>query len=345
MTLLGVLFVALSSMLYGVQPTVRQLIVTQDGATPAQVQLISSAFTLLYMLLYCAARRRSLRIGLRPALLLVFIGAVGSGLCSLLLVLSYQYMPVGMSTVIHFLYPTIVCLASAVLYRTRLRAAHVLGVALSLAGLTLVGWGAAGTTFTGVVLSALSGVTFAFYVLAMERSGAGRLDPFVRMVYVAGGWIAVSLAGVAVLGGSIPLEAGTVAALGADAMITAGAALLLLLGLSRIGSTMTAFLSLLEPVTSVTLSAVVFRDDVTPATLAGCAAILAAIVCASLGDRQNRLPQPEKPGAAGTADGCASQADGTGKEESRAAQEKSGEAGAQDGMARAQEEGGAAAGR
>ena len=187
MTLLGVLFVALSSMLYGVQPTVRQLIVTQDGATPAQVQLISSAFTLLYMLLYCAARRRSLRVGLRPALLLVFIGAVGSGLCSLLLVLSYQYMPVGMSTVIHFLYPTIVCLASAVLYRTRLRAAHVLGVALSLAGLTLVGWGAAGTTFTGVVLSALSGVTFAFYVLAMERSGAGRLDPFVRMVYVAGG--------------------------------------------------------------------------------------------------------------------------------------------------------------
>ena len=95
----------------------------------------------------------------------------------------------------------------------------------------------------------------------------------------------------------------------------------------------------------MTLSAVVFRDDVTPATLAGCAAILAAIVCASLGDRQNRLPQPEKRGAAGTADGCASQADGTGKEESRAAQEKSGAAGAQDGMARAQEEGGAAAGR
>lgn len=121
----------LSSFLYGVEPTVRQLAVSGGGVAPVTSQAVSYAFLLAYTLLYCLLTRSSLRIGRRDTLFLLGVGALGSGVPAILLVLAYQYMPVGCATVLHFLYPTVVCAASALILHERLSGFHLLAVVLS----------------------------------------------------------------------------------------------------------------------------------------------------------------------------------------------------------------------
>ena len=265
----------LSSFLYGVEPTVRQLAVSGGGVAPVTSQAVSYAFLLAYTLLYCLLTRSSLRIGRRDTLFLLGVGALGSGVPAILLVLAYQYMPVGCATVLHFLYPTVVCAASALILHERLSGFHLLAVVLSIAGLACISLTSFEASATGIVLAVLSALAYAFYLLALGRRPCGGVPLPVRMFYVFVGGAAITLALLPFFG---PVE------LALAGLLSMAAAGMLLAGLRRLSSTTAAFFCLLEPVTSVVLSTVVFRYDFTAVMIAGCALIGASMLCVCAAD-------------------------------------------------------------
>lgn len=274
----------LSSFLYGVEPTVRQLAVSGGGVAPVTSQAVSYAFLLAYTLLYCLLTRSSLRIGRRDTLFLLGVGALGSGVPAILLVLAYQYMPVGCATVLHFLYPTVVCAASALILHERLSGFHLLAVVLSITGLACISLTSFEASATGIVLAVLSALAYAFYLLALGRRPCGGVPLPVRMFYVFVGGAAITLALLPFFG---PVElppAGAAGALALAGLLSMAAAGMLLAGLRRLSSTTAAFFCLLEPVTSVVLSTVVFRYDFTAVMIAGCALIGASMLCVCAAD-------------------------------------------------------------
>ena len=269
----------LSSFLYGVEPTVRQLAVSGGGVAPVTSQAVSYAFLLAYTLLYCLLTRSSLRIGRRDTLFLLGVGALGSGVPAILLVLAYQYMPVGCATVLHFLYPTVVCAASALILHERLSGFHLLAVVLSIAGLACISLTSFEASATGIVLAVLSAPAYAFYLLALGRRPCGGVPLPVRMFYVFVGGAAITLALLPFFGPVGLPPAGAAGALALAGLLSMAAA-----GLRRHSSTTAAFFCLLEPVTSVVLSTVVFRYDFTAVMIVGCALIGTSMLCVCAAD-------------------------------------------------------------
>lgn len=196
----------------------------------------------------------------------------------------YQYMPVGCATVLHFLYPTVVCAASALILHERLSGFHLLAVVLSIAGLACISLTSFEASATGIVLAVLSALAYAFYLLALGRRPCGGVPLPVRMFYVFVGGAAITLALLPFFG---PVElppAGAAGALALAGLLSMAAAGMLLAGLRRLSSTTAAFFCLLEPVTSVVLSTVVFRYDFTAVMIAGCALIGASMLCVCAAD-------------------------------------------------------------
>ena len=104
------------------------------------------------------------------------------------------------------------------------------------------------------------------------------------MFYVFVGGAAITLALLPFFG---PVElppAGAAGALALAGLLSMAAAGMLLAGLRRLSSTTAAFFCLLEPVTSVVLSTVVFRYDFTAVMIVGCALIGTSMLCVCAAD-------------------------------------------------------------
>lgn len=91
---------------------------------------------------------------------------------SLLLFESYHFMDAGVASTILFVYPVMVAVIMAVGFHERLTAASVLSIALACAGISLLYKGGDGVTLnlTGVVLVFFSALSYAVYIVGVNRS-------------------------------------------------------------------------------------------------------------------------------------------------------------------------------
>lgn len=89
---------------------------------------------------------------------------------------SYNYISVGMSTTIHYIYPVLVVAACIIIFKDVISREKILSLILSTIGITLFFEG--NINLTGIFLSLLSGVLFASYLLFMDKSGLNTIYPF-----------------------------------------------------------------------------------------------------------------------------------------------------------------------
>ena len=116
-------------------------------------------------------RRRSFALHRRDVVPLVVMGLLMSA-SSLLLFESYHFMDAGVASTILFVYPVMVAVIMAVGFHERLTAASVLSIALACAGISLLYKGGDGVTLnlTGVVLVFFSALSYAVYIVGVNRS-------------------------------------------------------------------------------------------------------------------------------------------------------------------------------
>ena len=96
---------------------------------------------------------------------------------------SYNYISVGMSTTIHYIYPVLVTAACIVIFKDKISRDKIVSLILSTIGITLFFEG--NINVTGILISFLSGVFFAGYLLYMDKSGLNTIFPFVITFYTA----------------------------------------------------------------------------------------------------------------------------------------------------------------
>lgn len=103
---------------------------------------------------------------------LIIAGILGLGLTGILLSSSYQYIPVGMATVVHFLYPSLTCIVSAILMRERMSAFNVIAMVLSIAGLYIIGGKSIEGDLKGVAFAFFSAISFTLYLIMCGKKRA-----------------------------------------------------------------------------------------------------------------------------------------------------------------------------
>ena len=251
------------------------------GMNPDSVLLLRYAAAIPIVAMMLIVRGRSFRISMRQMFVLVVLGLLMS-LSSLTLFLSYNYMDAGIASTLLFVYPIMVAVIMAAFFKERITRLTAGCIAMALCGIAMLYNGGDGATLslTGTLIVMGSSLTYAVYLVAVNRAGLSNLATLTVTFYVL--LFGITLFVSRIVSGaqpfvmpSTPLMWGAV--LGLAIMPTAVSFICTTGAIQYIGSTPTAILGALEPVTAVVIGITVFGEALTPRNLIGLILIVVAV--------------------------------------------------------------------
>ena len=273
---------AVASCSYGLNPLM---------AVPLFAMGMASYSMLFYRYIFAAiilgmimiATRKSLRLERRQIPRMLIYGLLFS-CSSLLLFESYRYIDVGIASTLLFMYPVIVALINRIFFKERLSAITALAILLALGGVTLLyfGGGKEGGTLnlTGVLYVVASSLSYAIYMVAINRSDIRTLPSSTLTFYSIFFGLILYVIFIIRDGGAYPLNNLTAwtCVIGLALFPTILSILTMAVAIHNIGSTATAILGALEPLTGLAIGIVVFNEQPTAMTVAGIIMILTAVL-------------------------------------------------------------------
>lgn len=290
-TLKGYVCGIIAAATYGLNPLFA-LPLYAHGLNPDSVLFFRYLCAIPIVGLMAVLRGHSLKIEKRDIIPLALMGII-TALSSLTLFISYNYMNAGIASTILFVYPVLVALLMAVIYRERLSAITLVCMIVALAGIVLLAKAPEGSSVSliGVLLAFLSGLTYAIYIVAANRKQFKKLPTLKMLFYVL---LFGTLVFVVRLMGSTTftpptsvMDWGCVIALAVfpTALSFGGTTM----AIHYIGSTPTAILGALEPLTAVAVSIAVFGESVTGREWIGMAMIILAVTCVAAAPQVSSL--------------------------------------------------------
>ncbi len=272
---------------YGMNPLFA-LPLYSDGLSACEVLLYRYIFAVAILWVMVKWRGQLFRIKKRTILPLAGLGII-MGMSSLLLFESYNYMAVGIASTMLFVYPLMVALIMVVVYHERISLLTIFCIIMALGGILLLYKGDSGTTLsgTGTLLVMLSALSYAIYLVWVNRPAFKDIPTLVLTFYVIVFGLSIFVVKLAIDGTvphlpSAPLYWGCAVALGL--LPTAISLICTTISIQNIGSTPTAILGALEPVTAVFFGIITFGETLTGRDFTGLIMILVAVTVVIAGD-------------------------------------------------------------
>ena len=275
----GYVLGAIAATTYGMNPLFA-LPLYKAGMNPDSVLFFRYLCAIPIMAMMIKARGRSFKLKRNEVLPLIVMGLM-MALSSLTLFLSYNYMDAGIASTILFVYPIMVAVIMALFFKEKLTKATVCCLALAIYGITLLYHGDGDETLSlvGVGLAMVSALTYAIYIVGANRSVLKDIPTVTMTFYIL--LFGLSLFFVRLDFGRALLVPdqwylwGNIVALAA--LPTALSFLCTTQAIQYIGSTPTAILGALEPLTAVFFGVLVFGEELTPRLCYGIILILLAV--------------------------------------------------------------------
>lgn len=278
----GILYTVLSAVLFGITPLITTAVYGY-GANSMTVVFYRSLFVIPMLAVIMKARGISFTISVRDLRNTGIIAVFGSGLTTILLFSSYTYIDVGCATTLHFLYPVFVSLLCFAVYHERLGRRKLLALGMAFVGalcffdLTNTG------SITGLIMAASSALTYAFYMVQLEKTRLSHQNAYKISFYLAI-FILLETLVYHLLFSSIqfilPWNAYLLILL-LSLVSSFLAVVLLQKGIQKLGSSTASLFCLFEPITSVICGVFFLQEALTPAKAAGCLIILTALIIMS----------------------------------------------------------------
>lgn len=284
-TFKGFAYGAIAAASYGLNPLFT-LPLYDAGMNPDSVLFYRYAIAVVMLFLLMKAQRLPFALKKAEILPLVFMGVMFS-FSSLTLFMSYNYMDAGIASTILFAYPLLVAVIMAVFFKEKVSFVTLFSIALAFVGIMLLYKGEGGQTLSlaGVFLVFLSSLTYAIYIVGVNRSSL-RDMPTVKLTFYA------VLFGMSVylvrLKFGLTLQPVPSAELwlnpvGMALFPTLISLIFMTRSIHYIGSTPAAILGALEPLTALAIGVTVFGEALTPRIVAGIVLILTAVMLVIMG--------------------------------------------------------------
>ena len=273
---------------YGMNP-LGALPLYADGINTNTVLFYRYGLAVIFLALFMLVNRKSFTITLRETVVLVPLGVLFV-LSSLTLFASFHYMDAGVASTLLFVYPVMVAVMMALFFKERITAVTVFSILLSLTGIVLLYRGGDGEVLntTGVLLVLLSSLTYAVYIVIVNKSSlrmsSVKLTFYVLLVGV------LFILGYSFFGGEeAEIQILTTPSMWLHASIlavfpTVVSLLLMVVAIHEMGSTPTAVIGALEPLTAVVLGVTLFGEEFTSRLAIGIMLILSAVILIVLGN-------------------------------------------------------------
>ena len=277
---LGFLCGILAAMFYGTNP-LGSLPLYADGLNSVSVLFYRYAIAVAIFAVVMAVMRYPFRVKPGHLIRLAMLGAIFS-LSSTCLYVSFLYMDAGVASTILFSYPIMVAVLMVVFFHERASWMTALSIALATAGIALLyqGDGQMRLSSTGLALVIISSLLYAIYIIAVQRWNQPYSSVTFTFWIVFFGLCTILLFSffarepVMMLHGMRQWACGFQLAL----LPTVLSLFLMNISIERIGSTPSAILGALEPVTAVVIGVMVFGESFTSRLAVGIALILSGVI-------------------------------------------------------------------
>lgn len=209
---------------------------------------------------------------------------VGGLLCaasSLLLFASYNYMDAGIASTILFVYPVIVAVIMFLFFHEKVSLFTILCILLTLCGIGLLYQGDGNKTLSlvGLLLVVLSSLSYAIYIVGVNYSSLKSM-PTAKLTFYAllfGLSIYIVRLNFCTELQAIPSFTACGNVLALAFLPTVVSLVCTAISIHSIGSTPTAILGALEPVTALFFGVLIFGERLTPRSVLGIIIIIAAV--------------------------------------------------------------------
>lgn len=277
----GYLLGAIAASTYGMNPLFA-LPLYAEGMDADSVLFFRYLFAIPVLALMLRLRGRRFGITRAEVMPLSAFGLLFS-FSSLFLFQSYNYMDAGIASTLLFVYPIMVAVIMALFFGEKLGLQTVLCIVVASVGIGLLYRGEDGATLSlaGTLLVAASSLSYAIYLVGVNQTRLKDIPTIKVTFYVLlFGWGLFAVR--ALLGGGLqvpPMDKwylwANLFALGL--LPTAVSLLCTTAAILYIGSTPTAILGALEPVTAVFIGVMVFGESLTMRVVMGLLLIICAV--------------------------------------------------------------------
>lgn len=268
----GYLLAALAATAYGTNPAFAVPLYGQ-GMNPNTVLLFRYLMGIPFLAIILAVRGVPFRLKksqIGPTAVLGILMA----LSSFSLFESYKHMNSGIASTLLFVYPIMVAVMMIFFFKEKFKLSVALCLLIMTGGLALLMHPQGGDTISvfGCVLVMVSALTYALYIIFVNVSADINTIPTTKLLFYVLGWGSLVYVIMIPIGNEVTLPADPTDWLNLLALAIIPTVISLsctTMAIQLIGSTPTAILGALEPVSAVVLSVVVLGQSVTPCDLLG----------------------------------------------------------------------------
>lgn len=263
----GYLFAAISAVTYGMNPLFA-LPLYDAGMDLFSVLFFRYLIAIPILAIMLKIRRRDFSIEKKDIMPLIILGILFA-LSSITLFSSYHHMDAGIASTILFVYPIMVALIMFIFFKEKISSKTIACIAVALVGIALLcksGEGAVVST-KGVLFVLGSALSYSIYIVFVNKSRIKKMATIkVTMYVLTVGWII--FAAKALIDGRLTTPSSEewylwFCVIALSIFPTIISLICTTEAIQHIGSTPTAILGVLEPVTAVFFGIVVFNEVMT----------------------------------------------------------------------------------
>lgn len=275
----GYILGSIAAASYGMNPLFA-LPLYKAGMDPDSVLFFRYLFAIPLLGIMIKARGRSFKIQRKETFPLIIMGLLVA-LSSLTLFLSYNYMAAGIASTLLFVYPIMVALIMAMVFKEKLALQTIVCMLLALGGIGLLYKSEDGSTLSliGTLLVFASSLSYAIYIVGINQTSLKNVATLKVTFYVLLFGLSLFVASLLYSGVlNTPDQWYLWANLLALAVFPTAISFLCTTGaIQYIGSTPTAILGALEPVTAIFFGIAVFGESLTVRESFGLVMIIVAV--------------------------------------------------------------------
>lgn len=275
----GYIYTALSAIVFGLMPLLTKIIIAR-GATSLTIPFFRVFYVTIVLFFVLKIKKIDFHLEKRDLLSVMLTSIFGSGLTIIILNESYNYVDTGIATSLHFLYPLFVAMLCCFFYGEKIKKKQIISLSFALVGIICFMSKGNGSLF-GYFLAIASGLTYAFYLVKMDKTGLVKMNALKLSFYLAL-FTTIEIFTINLFMQDVVFKMDAIAyvlllvlALSSSFLAT----VLLQKGVLLLGSTRASFICLLEPVTSIIVGILWLNEALTfNKGLGGLAIIISLII-------------------------------------------------------------------
>lgn len=279
----GITFVMISAFIFGFTPILGKL--SYAGGNNAVMLTFLRAF-LAIPLLYVMLIKNNISFSLtkKEKRDIFILSVFGSSLTTFTLYASYNYIPVGLATTLHFIYPSLVLVYSIIFLGEKASKIQIIALFISSIGVLFFCDFGSQISITGVMLAIVSAASWAFNIVFLHHSGLVYLHPL-KLCFYQSSIVSLLMLLFGIFSGKFTLDL-TPAAMGysfiVSLCVSIGAVSFLQMGIRYVGSMTASILSMLEPITSIVCGLLILNETITILNAIGCVIIVVGVALITL---------------------------------------------------------------